>query len=543
MKVEYFETTHPLDEEVEARLQQETADAEPKLAELISFARELMLKSAPNDTEVTLVPLEGIEPETKEGFRPRLESILEIEKFGEDILEEAFECFGRMGPLFIGEYQRANTLEEKVTVCNMVEKIVKEMVELATHQFKEENDELHRYSPIRLSPKLIGVYPNPTLATTCLGESILVASFFAKLRLPMLHAGVVMSAQQDVLTKQSETIRHVLAQSNHPEHEIPTLLEEILNSKFLDNVIATTSHRGFHAATYAEIEEGTWIQLDPNFGSALVRGRDASKLDETYGALLVTHEDTSSTGEARIILGSDFEYFFADLAKDMGTVLPSAELVDEILSNTSSSEVISVIIEKIFLPLMPIRFTDKESNEKVKKIRSAFALAFLVAFDDDPQRYIQTSIMDVLEGYVFTDTKEGDLLESIERCKTDVAYRQRRVADLCIAPLMLILKLESNWYKFKRENPVSGGAIHGCLDLGIAQYRIGISVLSDIATFYGDELPLSTWLAYWPSDVSLAEHYRQTPTIAQRLLARQSLADVKSSNYLTYPTLEDILSS
>jgi hypothetical protein len=108
---------------------------------------------------------------------------------------------------------------------------------------------------------------------------------------------------------------------------------------------------------------------------------------------------------------------------------------------------------------------------------------------------------------------------------------------------MLILKLESHWYKFKRENPASGGAVHGYLDLGLTQYRIGISVLSDIATFYGDELPLSTWLAYWPSDVSLAEHYQQTPTIAQGLLARQSLADVKSSNYLTYPTLDDILSS
>src|SRR5258708_6100145 len=52
------------------------------------------------------------------------------------------------------------------------------------------------YHPMRLSPKMLGKYPDMPMQPTCLSASILAASFFEKASTPYMHAGVQMSAYQ-----------------------------------------------------------------------------------------------------------------------------------------------------------------------------------------------------------------------------------------------------------------------------------------------------------------------------------------------------------
>lgn len=550
MNIDSVEAKLSLGIEDEAELQVETEAAEPKLAELLRFARELMLKkpadeaglgSNGTDKKGAFDTATHVEVERLANLGGNRESIDAIERFGRDILDEAFECFGEDGPIALDKFRKAETTDEKIDVCRHIEGIVNVMAEKAVHQFDDEDKETHRYSPIRLSPKLIGIYPDTVLETTCLGKSILMASFFAKLGLPMLHGGVVLSSQDDKLTVQAETIKQILAPENHPGHTISPVIYDILDGTSLSSAIATMVPRGFHAATYAEIEEGVWIQHDPNYGSAVIRNEGANRLDEAFGDLMVLHEDTYSTAEARLMLAAnDNDYFFADLAKAMGTVLPAYEMVDDILRSTPSHEVYGVIVEKLFLSILPLGPEGAEDETRLKIKETIGRCLILTGRHIEP--YAEEAIGHVLDTYVFVDSNNSRL-ESIERCKTDKAYRERMVADLCIAPLMLVLKVQSDWFEAKKKALGPGGYGHTCVDLGLPEYRIGICVLSDIAGHYGDELPLSAWLAYWPSDVSLAEHFRQTPTPAQKLLARFSIARTLRRKELTYPAIYEAAES
>jgi len=553
MSIEYVETGHSLDEELAATLQAETVEAEPKLAELIELARELMLKKQHPGPHHVSIESEvqnsqrlqvDVKAERFTGLEVDSEITSAIEQFGADMLNDAFECLGKAGGLFLDLFMNAKSTAVKIDACLALEELVNKIAHRAAYQFEEEDKETFRYSPIRLTPKLIGVHPNNTLATTCLGKSILTASFFAKADVPMLHGGVILSAQQDELLLQAETIRDIQEQANHPEHTIPSRQEENLARVRHENMDAVLRHNGFHAATYAKIAEGAWMQFDPNYGSAKIIDEEAAQLDRAYSDLSILRGAASPNAEARLMLGiSRGEYFFVDLARDMGAVLPSWREIDDLLLHTPSCEVYSAIIEKIFLPLFPSWLNDIDGDGSKEHIKKGVNIALSPARNEKVE-YVQLLLARVLEGYVFTDATEGSFLESIKRCKIDSAYRQRRVEDLCIAPLMMVLTLESTWFEIKKKELGPGGFGHPCIDLGLPEYRIAMAVLSDIAVHYGDELPLSSWLAYWPSDVSLAEHIKQTPTIAQKRLAQVSIAHAsRKGGPLTYPVLSDILKS
>ena len=552
MVVEYIETRKPLDEEEVATLQRETEEAEPKLVELIEFARELMLKEVTSASgsnriknERALHTQTDVRAEQPIGLTVNPEITKTIEQFGADMLEEAFECLGEAGLIFLELFMSARTSSAKIDVCLALEELVDKIARNATHQFEDEDKYTFRYSPIRLAPKIIGVHPDNLVATTCLGKSILTASFFVKAGVPVLHGGVILSAQHDVLIIQAETIRQIQAQENHPDHIIPVKLEEDLENVRQRNKKVVRRHSGFHAATFVKIEEGSWMQFDPNYGSAKITHEDAAQLDKTYSALSTIRKLASSSTEARLELGTSGEYFFTELAKEVGSALPTQQEVDDLLLHVPSCEVYSVIIEKIFLPILPSWITDIDGNGDITKelLKRGIDIS-LRPGRNEKAYYIQMLLAQIIGNYVFTDAKEGDILKSIERCKTDSAYRKRRVDDLCILPLILVLTLESAWFEIKKSELGPGGLGHPCMDLGLPEYRIGTSVLSDIAVHYGDELPLSTWLAYWPSDVSLAEHYNQTPTDIQKQLARHCISlATDSDTILTYPVLRDILSS
>jgi hypothetical protein len=545
MAVEYVETKQPFEEELKTALQHETEEAEPKLIELIEFARELMLKSTSQNGEIksekTPYMKADVRAEQVTGLTVNPEITKAIEQFGADMLEEAFECLGEAGVIFLELFMSAKTTAIKIDICEALEELVDKIARKATYQFEDEDKNTFRYSPIRLAPKLIGVHPDNLVATTCLGKSILTASFFAKAGVPVLHGGVILSAQDDVLIIQAETIRQIQTQANHPDHTILITLDEDLESVRKRNVKIVRSHNGFHAATYAKIAEDSWMQFDPNYGSARIMYEDADYLTRAHNELSTVREASLASAEVRLMLGTSGEYFFTDLAREMGAALLSPQEIDELLLYVPSSEVYSAIIEKVFLPILPSWITDMDGDGTKEQIKRGIDIALRPA-REGKILYIQLTIARILENHVFPDAKEGDILDSIERCKTDAAYRQRRVEDLCTLPLMMVLTLESGWFDFKKTELGSGGLGHPCIDLGLPEHRIGISVLSDIAVHYGDELPLSVWLAHWPSDVSLAEHYNQTPTDTQRQLARRSIKHATQEGViLTYSAIHDIL--
>ncbi len=550
-----------------SQLESETREAEPAFRELLEFAQNLMLRSAAKDNGSTLAssaqPAQSgwherqrLEqtyyngdatpaiPDEILSLQPDIATSRAIEQFGQAILDEAFDCLGpdavNMTELF---KDKGGLIDPKVLVCKWLQLQVETISRKARHQFKEEDAKAVRYSSLRLSPKLIGTVDRPVLNPTCLGKSILMTSFFAKTDTPILHGGVIFSGAQLEQLTQARVIKEILSSMKNQQLDVPDMLEQGLIESFEENIKGITSHRGFHAATYVKLAEELWVQLDPNYGHALIDGVNARYLDAAYQDLTPGGKDSKARPahrETRFIIDQPDDAFIAKLATEMAHIKVDPEKIKNILQDTPAAEVYAELVQELFADLMPEDDKDSDGNAPLHEIRRLVEKA--VPPGSLTHKYLQYVIAHVFETYVFSDCEKGSYIEGIKRCKNEPAYLQRRVEDLCTLPFMFILSLDSTRRSDKKSALGRGGFGHPYVELGNPTYRIGASVLSDIAGEYGDELPLSWWLAHWPSHVSLAEHLNQTPSTAQRQLAETAIrccTDTKGG--LTYSLLNSIL--
>lgn len=550
-----------------SQLESETREAEPAFRELLEFAQNLMLRNVVEDSVVpSTIPAQSIQngwherqrleqtyyngdatpaiPDEMLSLQPDIATLRAIEQFGQAILDEAFDCLGpdamKMTELF---KDKGGLIDPKVLVCKWLQLQVETISRKARHQFKEEDAKAARYSSLRLSPKLIGTVDQPVLNPTCLGKSILITSFFAKTDTPILHGGVILSGAQLEQLTQAKVIEEIRSSMKSQQLDVPDMLEQGLIESSEENIHGITGHRGFHAATYVKLTEGLWVQLDPNYGHALIDGANARYLDAAYQDLMPSGKDTKgqpSYKETRFIIDQPDDVFIAKIATEMAHIKVDPQKIKDILQNTPTAEVYAELVQELFADLMPEDDKDSDGNAPLHEIRRLVERA--VPPGSPTHKYLQYVIAHVFETYVFTDCEKGGYLEGIERCKNDQAYLQRRVEDLCVLPFMFILSLDSTRRSDKKSALGRGGFGHPYVELGSPAYRVGASVLSDIAGEYGDELPLSWWLAHWPSHVSLAEHLNQTPSTAQRQLAETAIRSCRDTRGgLTYSLLNSIL--
>lgn len=548
-----------------SKIRQETIDSEPQLEELIDLTAEIMLSPAgrakiaaiktdnehPQHIEnAWLAQYRTIDPYDKRKRLPPIELkniqinaalTKQIELLGETILDEAFDCLGETAIEILEEFKKCTDeeIDKKMLLCNSVLRLIEEFSEKANLAFKED-DEKENYSPIRLSPNLIGKLPNPEINPTCLGQSILAASFFHKADIPMLHSGVVISRSDGELTSQSTIMRELVEYVDENSLDISSNFRKRLAELYNHNVDTLTNHRGFHAAVYAQLGKEAWIQMDPNYGCALIEGGRAMLIEESYEKL--NNNQVVGT-EDHIYVGGNVEDLAYIIRRKLPDLMPSIDEMEQLLLSCPAEEMYSHIIEKIFRPFL-FKGPDSTTNETILKIERD--LKILLDVIGGGYGYLQTRISEVIRDSFVNSNYSTDILTGFKRFQSDPEFRRRRLADLQIAPMVLIIGIQSDFVEAKTEKYNSGGLGHTFVDAGLPAYRIGMSVLSDVAVHYGDELPLSTWLGYWPSKVSLFEHRDQVLTPSQKSLrkaaARYALnGNSTLTNQSTMGIIEDIL--
>ncbi|MDO8335372.1 MAG: hypothetical protein Q7T74_01130 [Candidatus Saccharibacteria bacterium] len=545
-------------------LRQETVDSEPQLEELIDLTAEIMLSpagrakiAATNATDpeypqyvdnAWLTQYRTGDPGDKKKRLPPIElkniqinsaTARRIELLGETILEEAFECLGESAVEILEEFKKCkdDETDKKALLCNSILYLIEDFSEKATFAFKEE-DEVEDYSPMRLSPNLIGKLPNPELNPTCLGQSILAASFFHKAGVPMLHSGVVISKTDNELTSQSTIIRDLLEYVEKNNLNISPNFRYRIAEMHDENAKKLSDHRGFHAAVYAQLGQESWIQLDPNYGCALIEGGVAMFLEDSYKKL---NEHQVVGAEDHIYLGGNVEDVGLFIARGIPDIMPSIDELEQILMNCPPEEMYSYILAEVFKPFL-FKGVNTSTDKAILKIERDVKM--LLDIIGGGYGYLQERISEVVRNSFVNSDYSPDMLMGFKRFQSDAEFRQRRLADLQIAPMILAIQIQSDFVDAKTKRFNSGGLGHTFVDAGLPAYRIGMSVMSDVAVHYGDELPLSTWLGYWPSKVSLFEHRDQALTDSQKSL-RKAAAHyaLKGSRTLTNQSAIGIIES
>ena len=538
------------------QLQTETTAAEPKLEQLLAFARDIMLSRPAElkdgDNHQYLIQngwqARGEDKELRVEIPPELpgidisvDSAQAIEQFGRDMLDEAFECLGQRGEQLYDEYLRieADDTDAKINICKELLNVILEISNQATFDTTEEDVETKQYSPFRISPKIIGQHPNTNVNPTCLGKSILATSFFYKLGLPILHAGLVVSRNDSSLMSQGVAMKNVITAAQDVSVS-PNYLAT-LNDELRAHIEEVYRHDGFHATSYVQLSDEAWVQIDPNLQSNLAIKADIrEQLTDTYKELTDSREKGSFGNERTLLLDTDSSIVIPLIARTLREIIPTPDELELQLADVPVKQLIKKLLDKISDIFLNF---DPETDHLSPMERMGLDQTLDTIAGTSKEAWLEIHVLTALNK-VFIDAEnyyeDPFMTEAFERVKTDEHYRKRRAADLYLVPFNVLLNIQSTYML----TPSSKAVPHSVVSAGLPEYRIGMSVLSDVAAHYEDELPLSSWLSYWPSLVSLVEHRDQLTSDAQKQLARKAISFFANKrNNLTPHSSTDIIES
>lgn len=413
--------------------------------------------------------------------------------FGEALIAQSFKVLGQ------DAYEKADQLKKAQTVDEQMAHIMwlHHRLDILAHDGMEDvqSDPFrHLYNPIRLSPKALGTYPNQRTQPTCLGVSILATSFLQRAGLNVLNAGVNISGNEKPISMTFALALDMQSQLQRYNLTIPEPVKKAVDTFAQLTRLTLGKDDAQHVATYTQLIDGQWAQIDPNY-------------DATY-IIKETVSGESLTKSAQSL--NDFKAVAPNL--ELSAVLPGFETSSELVLNIIDMQDPAIIdsmrsaaqdlfdgvndvspqaiLDKIVMPF----FTVSHGNNSLK-----YSQDLLIETDeDDGENIVEFFFHRSFQRYVLWG-EQFDAFTS--RMQRDPSYRAERIDDVMRLPFMIgmsIAKDESEggtpWFN------------HFMVDLGLPAARIGMAVLSDFALYTESELPGSFWMRNWPGNVAVLEH-------------------------------------
>ncbi|MDB5184491.1 MAG: hypothetical protein JWN38_299 [Candidatus Saccharibacteria bacterium] len=447
-----------------------------------------------------------------------------IEAFGQAVLDEAFICLGEDALDKVREYQSARGAKQKLHIINWLTKRVDQIQrhtdprteDVATEAVSptgagaedEVAKEVYFYHPARLSPKLIGQFPDIEFNPTCLGVSVLVAAFAQKAGIPYLHAGVAQSSGEASREDYIHAIADVMVRAMDMGIKFPDAVRESFADIVRDAREELYKDHGYHAAVVMQITPTKWLQIDTNFNACRMYYKQESlELCEVYKTLTKLKPVAPSL-EHMYDLYTGMEQPFVRMLYDRlhEQFAPTPEAIRSYLLEHDTAT-LAELAETFIDPLFSSEDNDATTQALRLELKRHTDGFIWKEKPDSAGRVPELHMQDVIRRYVFPDANNDDLTASLARCKRDPAYLERRVEDLLLAPLLYIVMLTGDLSNEAING--SGRYSHATLELGLPAYRIGAAILSDFDIYCGGDIPASFWLTYWPSHVSVTERIGQ----------------------------------
>ncbi len=466
--------------------------------------------------------------------RPRI--VKQAERFGKALIDESFAVLGEDAAEQIKSMQSSDPEEQLMAIYWLEDRIL-DLARKKCGEMESDDDEYH-YHPMRLSPKLTGMYPNHKLTPTCLMTSILVSSFFEKAGVPYLHAGVAVSRYEQQLKDTANGIDGLVKWYRTPNGGLSPLLADNLEGKSNEVDKRLAEDTGYHAAVYVRLNDDNWTQVDPFFSATgPVPTFAGKKFDQAYDTL---KEFETSAPNLELSCNTNIlnfqtglQHVVAECLKD-GSIKPEIvkTAIDLILSADES--VPQQIYTQVILPQF-LRIAHQE-EDSVQRYTASQVLAgkSIDRETDTSESLLQSTFYKLFDKYVLW----GKPLDEVrQRAQKDEAYLGRRVLDLVYLPAAICMSIaledtvQNSWRQWMHEG----------VEVGLPHARIGFSVLSDFASYCDDSLPPSFWSAHWPSLIPITETMRRSENTISQKAVLANLALWLNEKGLTYSKSDAII--
>lgn len=458
---------------------------------------------------------------------PNFELVDMARQFGEALLGEAYTTLGQDVYEQIHKFQQA---QDDTTQLEVVGWLYDRLIDM-THETRsalagDEGETATLYHPLRLSPKAIGRYPHQTLPPTCLGASVIAASFLEKAGATFMHTGVMRTALQSAYRDTSHFTREAWVHLLDSDSNMPDMVLESMVR--MDHSIRLKLERdnGFHAANVVKLASGRWAQIDP--GLSIMRVCDFDIHNKQYDTTLADLQELQSVAPGlERILGVDM-MTMKDAVSAWLKAGSTVELDQEAVKNAFCGipESVPENVKRIF----DASFMAERDSEIPESFAAAIKQLHLFPTYDN-------AFYHCFEKFVLWNE---DIEMVLERCKSDQEYLQRRIEDVQRLSWLFATSLLGNF--INEEIPYLAHDSHTRLEAGLPAQRIGMAVLSDFATYCDDSLPPSFWLSNWPSEVPITETMHQKDVSPEQVDMRARLLTWLYETGLCYQKNDGIVS-
>jgi hypothetical protein len=415
-----------------------------------------------------------------------------VKGFGEGLLREAYDCLGTDVDKYIEQFAQADSDEDQIEALGWLHERLKQ---LAKGDAQADPDRPF-YHPIRLSPKVIGMYPYQKTAPTCLSVSMIAASFLHQARADMLHAGVMQSQKEYAVEKASMFLKDLPRYAEDIYGvSLPSVFIEVMNERVYDILEQAHRDNGYHAAVLTRLKSGTWVQIDPNFNaSCVVDTMAAVQLDDAYDKLQ-SLSDVAPGLETTIYapLGTTSQLAEMMIKGGDKTSVDIPDEVRQLLLDPEAESVPERIKEAFIVPF----FTAKRDEGGLNQVWDSHA-DFLVGSRVEGVDTYDNTFYDLFNKYVLWS---APLAEVLQKFREDEGYLQRRLEDIRALPFIMTASIVLKSLKAGHEFPG-----HTMIEVGLPATRVGAAVLSDFASHSEENgLTSSFRLSHWTSQVPITE--------------------------------------
>lgn len=425
-----------------------------------------------------------------------------IEAFGRQLLDEAYRSLGPDVDERIQQFKDATTDAEQLEVLSWLDKRIAAIKRRAGDD-PAQHDELF-YHPMRLSPKLMGQYPESKTVPTCLSVSVLAGSFFTQTGADTLHSGVMNTYAQKEAESFTEMCRRL---ADRDDLKLPDAVIQKLYSR-ADDLTLGSADQAFHAASLVRLASGAWYIFDPNYqSSGRLQKEGSDRISSVYEEL--QNFKTVAPGLEEIV----------SLTEDLTIVEFITQTAWRLrMQKTKKKELDSLLSPELlegFQENIRAHVRDRIGTAKHPKpiIEQYYASHLLPHLDEEVRYYNWRNNIIFDEGFdhawqsFFLYGEEAQ--DIIDRAAVDPAYRQRKLEDLRALPYLTLLLSAREIARVDHRQEGQEDSIHVDLEVGLPEYRIGMAVLSDFASYCGNDMSYAFWTAHWPSIIPLTEHTDQ----------------------------------
>mgnify|MGYP001079257846 CR=1 FL=1 len=437
-----------------------------------------------------------------------LDMLYQTEAFGAALLREAYLCLGDDAREHMQRLHAARDDDAFADTLNWMHQRLRAMgVNEASHALAG------NYHPARLAPRLIGAYPGHNTPPSCLGLSLIAASFLHEAGVEILHGGVMQRRNQEMTQRVADFCDWLPDVARDVYGcKLPPNMSELLVDRRQNSQIAALQDDSFHATILAEAPSGRWFQIDPAQGSCILD--DEAMLRLHTGRMFLQNGKSLMPGLETIMWSPRLspasracEQMLAGGSRDM---LATPEAVARLLRNAVPEALTQIIKQEVLEPFFKALRYDIQAN-----IDWRIATNEPIKLEDGSTIETLDAAMYALSGFVLWDEAPQKVLD---RCRRDEAYLWRRVEDIRALPFLTAL-----WLMVEEVRYDVGTPQHTMLEIGFPAHRIGAAVLNDFATYCYPEIPPRLRLKAWPasqipiSETIRHEHASDQSALLQRL--------------------------